>query len=166
VGANRLSGFAGLGRALRAETDVAFGIIGHATASALVSYMEAGSRFSSARHENAAVNMADGWARMTREVGLASVTVGPGLTQIATALVTASRGGTPLVVFVGDLPWSDPARHPSRPRVALSALDGAAPLVGVGGPGVGRHSFRRDADLLREQELGDLRHRRLRRHGR
>jgi acetolactate synthase-1/2/3 large subunit len=103
--------YGGLGRALRAETDVIFGVMGHATAAALVSFIEEGGRFLSSRHENGAVNMADGWARVHGGVGVASVTVGPGITQTGTALVTASRAGTPLVVFAGDLPWTDPSRH-------------------------------------------------------
>jgi acetolactate synthase I/II/III large subunit len=103
--------YRGLAQALRAETDVIFGVMGHATASALVSYIEHGGQYISSRHENGAVNMAEGWARVHGGVGVASVTVGPGITQIGTGLVSASRAGTPLVVLAGDLPWSDPARH-------------------------------------------------------
>jgi thiamine pyrophosphate-dependent acetolactate synthase large subunit-like protein len=111
--------------------------MGHATVSALVSYMKAGGRFISARHENAAVNMADGWARMTGEVGLASVTVGPGLTQIATALVTASRGGTPLVVFVGE-----PALVRSR-APSISPTGGSFRTRWCGAAGRRRWTWRR-----------------------
>lgn len=57
-----------------------------------------------ARHENAAVAMADGWARASGDVGVCTVTSGPGLTQIATSLVVAARHGTPLVVLAGDTP--------------------------------------------------------------
>ncbi|HEX2827367.1 MAG TPA: thiamine pyrophosphate-binding protein [Burkholderiales bacterium] len=57
-----------------------------------------------ARHEHCAVAMADGYARHTGKVGVASVTCGPGFTQIMTALATASRGSIPLVVFAGDSP--------------------------------------------------------------
>jgi thiamine pyrophosphate-dependent acetolactate synthase large subunit-like protein len=57
-----------------------------------------------ARHENAAIAMADGYARETGEVGVASVTCGPGVTQIPTSLVAARRAQTPLVVFAGDTP--------------------------------------------------------------
>ena len=62
-----------------------------------------------ARHEHCAVAMADGYARATGKVGVASVTCGPGFTQIMTALTMAARGNAPLVVFSGDapigLPW-------------------------------------------------------------
>ena len=55
-----------------------------------------------ARHEHCAVAMADGYARHTGKVGVATVTCGPGFTQIMTALTTAARGSIPLVVFAGD----------------------------------------------------------------
>jgi acetolactate synthase I/II/III large subunit len=57
-----------------------------------------------ARHEHCAVAMADGYARATGKVGVASTTCGPGFTQIMTALTIAARGNVPLVVFAGDAP--------------------------------------------------------------
>lgn len=59
-----------------------------------------------ARHEHCAVAMADGYARATGKVGVASTTCGPGFTQIMTALTIAARGNVPLVVFAGDSPLS------------------------------------------------------------
>jgi acetolactate synthase I/II/III large subunit len=61
-----------------------------------------GVRLVHARHEHSAVAMADGYARATGRVGVASVTCGPGFTQIMTALTVAARHGTPMVVFAGD----------------------------------------------------------------
>ena len=43
------------------------------------------------RHEGAGLGMADGWARVTRTPGVATTTCGPGVSQLATALLTASR---------------------------------------------------------------------------
>ena len=57
-----------------------------------------------ARHEHCAVAMADAYARATGKVGVASVTCGPGYTQIMTALTMAARGNAPIVVFAGDAP--------------------------------------------------------------
>ena len=57
-----------------------------------------------ARHESCAVSMADGYARATGKVGVASATCGPGFTQIMTSLVMAAKANTPLVVFAGDSP--------------------------------------------------------------
>jgi acetolactate synthase I/II/III large subunit len=59
-----------------------------------------------ARHEHCAVSMADGYARATGKVGVASTTCGPGFTQIMTALTIAARGNVPLVVFAGDSPMA------------------------------------------------------------
>lgn len=58
----------------------------------------------SARHEHCACAMAMGYHCATGKVGVASVTCGPGFTQIMTALTTASRGRIPLVVFAGEAP--------------------------------------------------------------
>ena len=57
-----------------------------------------------ARHEHAAVAMADGYARATGKVGVASTTCGPGFTQIMTALTCAAQANTPMVIFAGDSP--------------------------------------------------------------
>ena len=59
------------------------------------------------RHEGAGLGMADGWARVTRTPGVATATCGPGVSQLATALLTASRGESPLVAFVGEHPTND-----------------------------------------------------------
>ncbi|MDT7952867.1 MAG: thiamine pyrophosphate-binding protein [Acetobacteraceae bacterium] len=56
------------------------------------------------RHEHCAVAMATAYAVATGRVGVASVTCGPGLTQIMTALATAAQARIPLVVFAGESP--------------------------------------------------------------
>jgi thiamine pyrophosphate-dependent acetolactate synthase large subunit-like protein len=56
------------------------------------------------RHEHCACAMASAYAMVTGKVGVASVTCGPGLTQIMTALATAAQGRIPLVVFAGETP--------------------------------------------------------------
>ena len=65
-----------------------------------------GMGFTYARHEHCAVSMAMAYARVTGEIGLATVTCGPGLTQIMTGLTAAVRARIPLVVFVGESPAS------------------------------------------------------------
>jgi acetolactate synthase I/II/III large subunit len=57
-----------------------------------------------ARHEHCACEMASAYAHVTGRVGVASVTHGPGVTQIMTALTTAARGDLPLVVYAGEAP--------------------------------------------------------------
>jgi thiamine pyrophosphate-dependent acetolactate synthase large subunit-like protein len=56
------------------------------------------------RHEHCACAMAAAYATATGKVGVASVTCGPGLTQLSTALATAVQAGIPLVVFAGESP--------------------------------------------------------------
>ena len=63
-----------------------------------------GMRVIHARHESCAVSMAEGYARVTGKVGVASTTCGPGFTQIMTSLTMAARANIPLVVFAGDSP--------------------------------------------------------------
>src|SRR6185437_5372395 len=60
-----------------------------------------------ARFEGSALAMADAWARTTGDPGVCTVTCGPGLTQLATSLLVASRAHTPLVVFAGAAPSGD-----------------------------------------------------------
>jgi thiamine pyrophosphate-dependent acetolactate synthase large subunit-like protein len=57
-----------------------------------------------ARHEHCACAMAIGYTLATGKVGVASVTCGPGMTQIMTALTTAARAKVPMVVFAGEAP--------------------------------------------------------------
>lgn len=58
------------------------------------------------RHEHCAVGMAMGYHSATGRVGVASVTCGPGFTQIMTALSTAVRARIPLIVCAGEAPLS------------------------------------------------------------
>lgn len=59
------------------------------------------------RHEGVGLGMADGWARETRTPGVCTATCGPGVTQLATALVTAARAESPIVAFIGEYPSTD-----------------------------------------------------------
>lgn len=61
-------------------------------------------KITSARHEAAAVAMADGYSRTTGKVGVAMVTCGPGLTQVGTSLIVAARNKSQLVLVVGEIP--------------------------------------------------------------
>jgi acetolactate synthase I/II/III large subunit len=102
------NGYEVLSQAFVAEgVDTLFALLGDANMYwGAVMAQKHGVRVVHARHEHCAVAMADGYARHTNKVGVASVTCGPGFTQIMTALATASRGSIPLVVFAGDSPTS------------------------------------------------------------
>ncbi|WP_048750440.1 acetolactate synthase 3 large subunit [Aggregatibacter segnis] len=56
------------------------------------------------RHEQAAVHMADGYARAMGKVGCVLVTSGPGATNAITGIATAYADSIPLVVLSGQVP--------------------------------------------------------------
>ena len=56
------------------------------------------------RHEAAAVHMADAWARLTGEAGVALVTGGPGHANAVGALYTAAMAESPVVLLSGHAP--------------------------------------------------------------
>lgn len=55
------------------------------------------------RHEQAALHMADAYARSTGKIGVAVVTSGPGATNAVTGIATAYADSVPLVVFSGQV---------------------------------------------------------------
>ncbi len=95
-----------LARAFEAEgVDTLFTLMGDANMYWSTAMAERpGMRVIHARHESCAVSMAEGYARVTGKVGVASTTCGPGFTQIMTSLTMAARANIPLVVFAGDSP--------------------------------------------------------------
>ena len=56
------------------------------------------------RHEQAATHMADGYARVTGEVGVVLATSGPGATNCVTGIATAYMDSIPMVVLSGQVP--------------------------------------------------------------
>ena len=58
------------------------------------------------RHEQGAVHMAQGYARVTNKVGVCVVTSGPGATNIVTGLADAMMDSTPIVAITGQVPSS------------------------------------------------------------
>jgi thiamine pyrophosphate-dependent acetolactate synthase large subunit-like protein len=103
-----INGYEVLSQAFKAEgVDTMFALLGDANMYwGAVMAQKHGVNIVHARHEHCACAMADGYARHTGKVGVATVTCGPGFTQIMTALTTAARGSIPMVVFAGDSPTS------------------------------------------------------------
>lgn len=62
------------------------------------------------RHEAAAVHMADAWARLTGEIGVALVTGGPGHANAVSALYTAFAAESPVVLLSGHAPLAELGR--------------------------------------------------------
>ena len=61
----------------------------------------------SSRNEAGAVAMADGYFRSSGKLGVATVTCGPGLTQVGTSLMAAVRNRTAMVLVIGEIPPGD-----------------------------------------------------------
>jgi len=69
------------------EVSTCFALLGDANMNWASAMAGNGCRFIYVRHEHCAVSASMTWARATGEVGVATVTCGPGLTQILTARV-------------------------------------------------------------------------------
>ncbi len=64
----------------------------------------AGIRLVDTRHEQTAGFAAEGWAKVTRQVGVAALTAGPGVTNGLSAITSAFFCGSPMVVIGGRAP--------------------------------------------------------------
>ncbi len=56
------------------------------------------------RHESSAAFAAEGWAKVTREPGVAALTAGPGVTNGMSALASAHKNNSPMLVLGGRAP--------------------------------------------------------------
>lgn len=79
-----------------------FGVVGSGNFHVTNALVEAGAEYVPARHECGAVCMADGYARVSGKLGVASVHQGPGLTNAATGLTEAAKSRTPLLLLAAD----------------------------------------------------------------
>ena len=94
------------------------------------------------RHEHSAVAMASAHARATGEPGVASVTCGPGVTQLSTALATAVQARIPVVVFAGETPI-DAAFYTQR-------IDQGPIVTATGAHYIAAHSMARMQSYVQE----------------
>ncbi len=56
------------------------------------------------RHEQTATFAAEGWAKVTRTLGCAALTAGPGVTNGVSAMTAAHMNGSPMIVLAGRAP--------------------------------------------------------------
>src|SRR5919205_1559175 len=56
------------------------------------------------RHESAAAFAAEGWAKATRDPGVCALTAGPGVTNGMSAIASAHKNNSPMVVLGGRAP--------------------------------------------------------------
>jgi acetolactate synthase-1/2/3 large subunit len=86
------------------------------------------------RHESTATFAAEGWAKVTREPGVAALTAGPGVTNGMSAIASAQQNNSPMVVLGGRAPamrWGQGSLQEIdhvpfvRPLTKLAATAGA-----------------------------------------
>ena len=90
------------------------------------------------RHEATAAFAAEGWAKVTREPGVAALTAGPGVTNGMSAMASAKQNHSPMIVLGGRAPafrWGQGSLQEIdhvpfvRPIVKLAATAGATPEI-------------------------------------
>ncbi|MGH2969218.1 MAG: thiamine pyrophosphate-binding protein, partial [Solirubrobacteraceae bacterium] len=86
------------------------------------------------RHESSAAFAAEGWAKVTREPGVAALTAGPGVTNGMSAMTSAMQNRSPMLVLGGRAPamrWGQGSLQEIdhvpfvRPVVKLAATAGS-----------------------------------------
>ncbi|MEM9605394.1 MAG: thiamine pyrophosphate-dependent enzyme [Pseudomonadota bacterium] len=116
-----------LARAFRQENvHTCFALLGDANMKWAARLAEQGCQMLYVRHEHCAVAAAMAYARKARDVGVATVTCGPGVTQLITALPAAVRARLPLVVFAGEAPLNSGWYNQGIDQAPLVTATGAA----------------------------------------
>ncbi len=88
----------------REGVDVIFGYPGGAVIPIYDALYDSGITHILSRHEQGAVHAADGYARVTGNVGVCIGTSGPGATNLVTGIANAYMDSIPLVVITGQVP--------------------------------------------------------------
>src|SRR3954454_24197796 len=110
------------------EVRTCFALLGDANMNWAARLAEQGCRMVYVRHEHCALAAAMAYARKNRDVGVATVTCGPGVTQVITALPAAVRAHLPLVVFAGEAPLKSGWYNQEIDQAPLITATGAAYL--------------------------------------
>ncbi|PRX38443.1 Acetolactate synthase large subunit [Meinhardsimonia xiamenensis] len=103
-----------------------FALLGDANMAFAQRLGEAGVRMVYVRHEHCAAAAAMAHARKTGEPGLVTVTCGPGLTQLMTALPAAVRARLPMVVVAGEAPLKSAWYNQAIDQAPFVTATGAA----------------------------------------
>ena len=116
-----------LARAFSQEgVQACFALLGDANMNWAARLSAHGCRMIYVRHEHCAVAAAMAYARKSGDIGVATVTCGPGLTQIITALPAAVRARLPLVVFAGEAPLKSGWYNQELDQAPLITATGAS----------------------------------------
>lgn len=124
----------------RLGAECVFGLMSDETALLIASIDAAGVRFHSARHENNAIAMAEGYAAATGRVGIAIVGRGPGTANGLHATVYARKSGSRVLLILGA--GIETPADPNGFGPDTKALDTVSVLRGAGV----RHVTAHDAD--------------------
>jgi thiamine pyrophosphate-dependent acetolactate synthase large subunit-like protein len=116
-----------IGTALARDAGVktVFGVVGSGNFHLTNALTANGARFIPARHEGGAAMMADGYARVSGELGVLTVHQGPGLTNALTALTEAAKSRTPLLVLAAEA--TQPTSNFYIDQASLAASIGVLP---------------------------------------
>src|SRR3954469_6797744 len=118
-----------LARAFMQEgVQTCFALLGDANMNWAARLAEQGCRMIYVRHEHCALAAAMAYARKNQDVGVATVTCGPGVTQLITALPAAVRAHLPLVIFAGEAPLKSGWYNQEIDQAPLVTATGAAYL--------------------------------------
>ncbi len=103
-----------------------FALLGDANMNWASRLAQGGCRMLYVRHEHCAVAAAMAYARKASDVAVATVTCGPGLTQVITALPAAVRARLPMVIFAGESPLKSGWYNQELDQAPLITATGAA----------------------------------------
>jgi thiamine pyrophosphate-dependent acetolactate synthase large subunit-like protein len=101
-----------------------FGLVGSGNLELANGLVERGVAYHGVNHEASAVAAADGYARVSGAVGVATVHQGPGFTNTLTALIEAARSRTPLLLLAAETTYGNQALD----QVAVAESSGAIGL--------------------------------------
>lgn len=104
---------------------------GHLDA-AFKGFLDEGIDLVDSRHEACSGHAAEGWARITGEIGVCMITAGPGFTNALTCMANARLDGTPVLFMAGAPPLREEA---------LNVLQGGVDQVAMATPVV-KHAIR------------------------
>ena len=103
-----------------------FALLGDANMNWAARLSQQGCRMIYVRHEHCALAAAMAFARKSGTVGVATVTCGPGVTQLITALPAAVRAHLPIVVFAGEAPLKSGWYNQELDQAPIITATGAA----------------------------------------
>jgi acetolactate synthase-1/2/3 large subunit len=103
-----------------------FALLGDANMNWAARLAQQGCRMVYVRHEHCALAAAMAYARKKGDVAVATVTCGPGVTQLITALPAAVRAHLPVVVFAGEAPLKSGWYNQEIDQAPLITATGAA----------------------------------------